>query len=270
MEQLSDRIQWILENRLDPVTKRPWEAKALSVAAHLGSDAHVGMMRRGTVKKPTGETLAAIAKVAKVSLWWLATGEAETTLTEVSFRRQPRRVRTLGTPPLPGFPVSRPVRRLVRRLMRIDPHAREHVLHELRQDWTVDSRKLEGLADAAHAKAEPPFPFVPGLMLAVGNEFAVEDHHGCGCGISGLHPYILHVKRSADAQKYTLRILHELAHALLRQHYPEHTHADVWALTLMLAIPRSAYRRAELARHVARWVVALRQLVARRVSREAA
>lgn len=72
---LAERIQWILENRIDPATKAPWDAKALSVAANLGSDAHVGMMKRGTVKKPTGETLAAIAKVANVSLWWLTIGE---------------------------------------------------------------------------------------------------------------------------------------------------------------------------------------------------
>lgn len=52
----------------------PWSAKSLAQAAGLASDAHVGMMLRGTVKKPTAETLAAIARAAGVSLDWLATG----------------------------------------------------------------------------------------------------------------------------------------------------------------------------------------------------
>ena len=144
------------------------------------------------------------------------------------------------------------------------------MLRVLLQPWSVDSGKLESLAEQAHVDAVVLFPFVAALVIAVGNRFAVEDHDACGCGVSGLHPRILHVKRSADPQKYNLRVLHELAHALLRQHYPEHTHADVWALTLMLAIPRNAFRHADLAHHVPRWVIGLRRLTSRRVSREAA
>ncbi len=72
---LAKRIQWILDNRRDPSTGELWEAKALGEAAGLKSTAHVGLMKRGTVKAPTGETMAAIARAANVSLWWLIMGE---------------------------------------------------------------------------------------------------------------------------------------------------------------------------------------------------
>lgn len=74
MDTLSTRIDWILANRMDPATGAPWEAKALSVAADL-APAHVGMIRRGQVKRPAADTLVAIARVAPVSYRWLATGE---------------------------------------------------------------------------------------------------------------------------------------------------------------------------------------------------
>lgn len=72
---LSLRIQWVLDHRYDPSTGRPWDAKALGAAAGLESAAHVGMMKRGTVKAPKAETLAKLATAARVSLRWLATGE---------------------------------------------------------------------------------------------------------------------------------------------------------------------------------------------------
>lgn len=169
---------------------------------------------------------------------------------------------------LPARPANRQGRR--RKPKALDPHSRDVVRRELEQDWSIPPFKLEGLATAVHSRGVVLFPFGPALRLATGNKFAVEDHDRCGCGVSGLHPRILHVQRSADTQKYNLRILHELAHALLREHHPEHTHADVWALTLMLAIPRDAFRHRDLARHVARWVAELRALVARRVSTAAA
>lgn len=190
----------------------------------------------------------------------------------MAFRRQPRRPRAqlslFEELTLPPRPANRQTQRRAPRPR--DPHAREFVHGELRGPWGVDPHKLEDLAVEAHARASVLFPFGSALRLAVGNRFAVEDHDACGCGVSGLHPRILHVKRSADPQKYALRVLHELAHALLREHYPEHTHADVWALTLMLAIPRPAFRHRDLARHVARWVADLRGLTARKVSRAAA
>lgn len=188
----------------------------------------------------------------------------------MAFRRQPKRPRAqlslFEELVLPARPANRQGRRKARPF---DPHAREVAQRELRQDWSVPPFKLEGLATAVHAKGGVLFPFGLALRLAVGNGFAVEDHDACGCGVSGLHPRILHVQRSADPQKYNLRVLHELAHALLREHSPEHTHADVWALTLMLACPRRAYRHITLARHVPAWALDLRRMLARAVARAA-
>ena len=70
---LADRIEWILEHREGPGGK-PWSARGLSTAAGL-AQAHVGMMKRGDAKSVTGETLAAVARTAGVSLHWLTTGE---------------------------------------------------------------------------------------------------------------------------------------------------------------------------------------------------
>jgi hypothetical protein len=72
---LAERIQWILDNCRDP-SGEPWTAKSLSQAADL-ADTHVGMMKRGTVKKVTHETLAKLARAAGVSHHWLVTGEGE-------------------------------------------------------------------------------------------------------------------------------------------------------------------------------------------------
>ncbi len=183
----------------------------------------------------------------------------------MSFRRQPQRsaVRTLADLIAPK-PANRQTRRRV-----VDPHAKSVARRELRQPWSLDPYDLNEVAEKAHVDAVVLFPFVRSLALAHGNRFAVEEHESCGCGVSGLHPRILHVQSTKDPQLWNLRVLHELAHALLREHYPEHTHADVWALTLMLAIPRSAFRHADLARHVPGWVVELRRTIARKVSRAA-
>lgn len=72
---LDERIQWILDNCTREDGQR-WNQKSLSQAAGLG-DNHVGMMRRGTVKKPTADSLASIARAAKVSYRWLASGEGD-------------------------------------------------------------------------------------------------------------------------------------------------------------------------------------------------
>lgn len=49
-----------------------------------------------------------------------------------------------------------------------------------------------------------------------------------------------------------------------------YTHADVWTLTLMLAIPMRTLRHASLARHIPRWAVRLRRALARSAERMAA
>jgi hypothetical protein len=73
VETLSARIQWILDHcrRGDG---SPWDAKSLGAAAGLKAPAHVGMMRRGTIKRPAAGTLEAIARAAGVSHRWLVTG----------------------------------------------------------------------------------------------------------------------------------------------------------------------------------------------------
>lgn len=69
---LAGRMQWILANRRKSGGD-PWDAKALSLAAGLGSS-HVGQIARGALKNPQLETLQAIAAAAGVSAAWLATG----------------------------------------------------------------------------------------------------------------------------------------------------------------------------------------------------
>lgn len=75
---LGDRIQYILDRVPSPSGEK-WNAKSLSQAAGLPSDAHVGMLKRGTVKTGRGDTLAKIASAARVSLRWLSTGEGSPT-----------------------------------------------------------------------------------------------------------------------------------------------------------------------------------------------
>lgn len=70
---LSERVEWILENRKQPDGRR-WSQRGLSAASGL-SPAHVGMMLRGDAKAVKAETLAGLARAAGVSLGWLLTGE---------------------------------------------------------------------------------------------------------------------------------------------------------------------------------------------------
>lgn len=182
----------------------------------------------------------------------------------MSFRRQPPRpsARSLAAPA-----ANRQTRRAAKHR---DPCARATALAELLQAWSVDAWRLEDLAVEAHAKAKLLYPFASSEILAAGHRYPVVPTQGCGCGVSGGEARLLRVRPSADVQKWNLRVLHELAHVLLREAYPDHTHADVWALTLMLAIPRSAYRHRAFATHVPRWVGSLRQITASAVSRQAA
>lgn len=81
-------------------------------------------------------------------------------------------------------------------------------------------------------------------------------------------PGLLFVRPSSDDQRWTIRILHELAHALLRK-YRHHTHADVWALTLALAVPRRKFRHLDIATHIPRWARDARRFVGMIVERAA-
>lgn len=72
-QSLAARMQWVLTNRRKP-NGDPWDAKALSLAAHLGAS-HVGQISRGKLANPQLETLQAIAAAAGVSVAWLASGK---------------------------------------------------------------------------------------------------------------------------------------------------------------------------------------------------
>lgn len=141
----------------------------------------------------------------------------------------------------------------------------------LQQPWLVDVGEVNGLADQAHERAHllDPFAASSGLILAGRNGFLVIARPDVGCGVSGLIPNVLMVRSSADDARLNLRVLHELAHAMLDKAHPHHDHADVWALSLALAIPRRVFRLHHLARHVPQWAVRLRRQTANVMPRAA-
>lgn len=139
---------------------------------------------------------------------------------------------------------------------------------ELAGEWKLKLGDLEDLAEEAHRKGALEFPFLSPVLFAATLGYAADPYHGGGCGITGLSPHVLHVRPSADVLRWNLRVLHELAHALLHRWREaregrEYTHADVWGLTLMLAVPRSALKFIDLARHVPAYALKLRLLIAR-------
>lgn len=156
-----------------------------------------------------------------------------------------------------------------RRQLPSPAYAEVHAI--LERPWLVDVALIEGIANDVHERADLPDPFAlgSGQLLAAHLHYLVIPRHDVGCGVSGLLPRILLVRSSADDLRWNLRVLHELAHALLDEGCPQHSHADAWALTLALAIPRRCYRLHQEARHVPRWAVALRRLTARAVARAA-
>lgn len=145
------------------------------------------------------------------------------------------------------------------------------VRQQLLHPWTITAGDAELLAAQLHERAEliDPFSRKSGLILAGKNGYLVIPRADVGCGVSGLVPDVLLVRPSHDDARWNLRVLHELAHARLDAAGPHHTHADVWALTLALAIPKHAYRRHNEVRHVPRWVVTLRRQVALVLARAA-
>lgn len=137
-------------------------------------------------------------------------------------------------------------------------------------EWKLKLRDIEDIAEEAHASGALEFPFLSPVLFAATLGYAADPYHGDKCGVTGLSPRILHVRPSADVLRWNLRVLHELAHALLRRWREaregrEYTHADVWGLTLMLAVPRSAVKLIDLARHVPQYALKLRLMLARAV-----
>jgi len=151
------------------------------------------------------------------------------------------------------------------------PTAYAQARAELEHHWRVDVGHIEGLACEAHAHTCMVDPFDPesGEALAARHGYLVLRSPTAVCGGGCLLPGMLTVRPTPCDQLWNLRILHELAHLLLGEHYPQHNHADVWALTLALAVPRGTLRRIGEARHVPPWALRLRRQTARAVPRAA-
>jgi len=156
-----------------------------------------------------------------------------------------------------------------RRKLPSPAYAEVHAI--LERPWLVDVALLEGIADDVHERTDllDPFAGGSGQIMAAHLGYLVIPRPDVGCGVSGLLPRVLLVRSSADDLRWNLRVLHELAHSLLDEGCPQHSHADAWALTLALAIPRRRFRLHHEARHVPRWAVSLRRLTARAVARAA-
>lgn len=184
-------------------------------------------------------------------------------------------------PPRP----SKPRRGAKKQGRSTDTEAR--VTAELRNPWLLGPFHLEGIAQQAHdkvdeaiAKARSPHLlyllskviFLPAELVANVNGITViEEPHCAQCGQEGTVPGAVFIRATTDAERRALRILHELAHALLRKRRKgTYNHADVWGLTLMLAIPQRALRHAELCRQIPKWARALRRTMARLAERMAA
>lgn len=56
---------------------------------------------------------------------------------------------------------------------------------------------------------------------------------------------------------------------IAQRQYRHHAHADVWALTLALAVPRRKFRHLDLALHIPRWARIERRFVGMVVERAA-
>lgn len=133
---------------------------------------------------------------------------------------------------------------------------RDAIFQELQRERLIDAAEIEGIGEWAHASARMLHPFAPPELLAHRLGFRAIDAEGTRDVSIG---WVLVVRPCADARRRALRLLHELAHALLRLHHPDHAHGDVQALALALAVPRSALRRIDDADHVPPWALDMRR-----------
>jgi len=123
---------------------------------------------------------------------------------------------------------------------------------------------LAAIAEEAHSLADHGLPFPHAEHLALSEGYLVErDCAGDTCGISGLVPHQLFARATKERQ-WNLRVFHELAHALLAGR--EHTHGDVWILTLMLAVPAGSVKHTDIAEHIPKWALAKRRRIAREMA----
>ncbi len=157
-----------------------------------------------------------------------------------------------------------------KRARRSKPRRRGEIEAQARADLArcaLDPGEVESIAEKAIADAEMDtlwFPLTE--LLAIRLKFFVCSEPGlAGCGHEGLLPEVLTVRSSKDDRRWTLSVLHELAHALLRATGRIFLHGDVWALTLALAVPRRSVRHLDAAKHIPGWARDLRRQTARAV-----
>lgn len=153
--------------------------------------------------------------------------------------------------------------------------------HELRNvDMLCTLATLEGIASQAHREAGTtryPGPAPERIAHAAGLRVRIGNPRGTG-GAALCNGVIVYSARMPDATRATA-LWHELAHHLLRS--IEHTHKDVWILSLLLVFPREhlALTRTEgwtvrtlhsYQPHAERWMLRERAWMARQLSRNAA
>lgn len=96
--------------------------------------------------------------------------------------------------------------------------------------------------------------------LARVRDVEIVPERGLPDGFDGLAlPHRLLVRPSRVRALWVLRVLHELAHHYLGS--SEHTHADVWRLTLALAWPVDRVRRGLRPLEIPAWSLDLRAAI---------
>lgn len=106
---------------------------------------------------------------------------------------------------------------------------------ELTEAGDCDPSLIEGLADHAHEAREGAG--AEGLARGQGVEVIITKLPAGVLGITDGDTRIVASSRRSRAM-LAIVILHELAHIMLRASGVRSTHADVWRLTLALAVPR--------------------------------
>ena len=122
-------------------------------------------------------------------------------------------------------------------------------IEEIREGYPLASVvDLESLARIAHARCAPGTadadPVTVARRVAGSNQVpVVEDRQLPGESPAALMDRVIYLRPHKDPRRLALLILHELAHALLERARIAHSHADVWYLTMALAIPREVLER---------------------------
>ena len=118
------------------------------------------------------------------------------------------------------------------------PYAEESALLAIRAGCSRDLGDLKQLAEGKIRRVGQRLLCTHAEHLALSLGYTVtREAPGGPCGCEGLVPNELFVQRARPLM-FALRVLHELAHALLRD--TTYTHGDVWVLTIFLAIPAAA------------------------------